>query len=105
MRVRKRIVTDESQRPVAVQIDYADWLKIERQLDLERPAEKPSEETPLSERAAAAPREQGDGFGALLEDSRGIWQHGDGLEYQRRLREEWARPWDPEAEKDDGADG
>ena len=27
-RIRKRIVTDEAQQPIAVQIDYADWLKI-----------------------------------------------------------------------------
>ena len=38
MRIQKRIVTDENRRPVAVQIDYADWIKIERQLDLESSA-------------------------------------------------------------------
>ena len=30
----KKIVTDESRRPVAVQIDYGDWLEIERSLNL-----------------------------------------------------------------------
>ncbi len=35
--VRKRLVTDEKHRPVAVQIDYSDWLKIERQLNILEP--------------------------------------------------------------------
>ncbi|MEZ6234272.1 MAG: hypothetical protein R3B68_08785 [Phycisphaerales bacterium] len=30
--IRKHIVTDENSRPVAVQIDYADWMRIERLL-------------------------------------------------------------------------
>lgn len=30
--IRKKIVTDENARPVAVQIDYEDWLEIERAL-------------------------------------------------------------------------
>jgi len=32
--IRKKIVTDEAQQPIAVQVDYADWLKIERMLNL-----------------------------------------------------------------------
>jgi hypothetical protein len=32
--IRKKIITDEAQQPVAVQIDYSDWLKIERMLNL-----------------------------------------------------------------------
>ncbi len=31
--IRKSIVTDEAMRPIAVQIDYADWLEIERSLN------------------------------------------------------------------------
>ena len=31
--VRKRILTDEGMQPVAVQIEYADWLEIERILN------------------------------------------------------------------------
>ena len=34
-RIRKKIITDEAQRRVAVQIDYNDWLKIERSLNLQ----------------------------------------------------------------------
>jgi hypothetical protein len=33
-RIRKKILTDEAKQPIAVQIDYTDWLKIERALDL-----------------------------------------------------------------------
>lgn len=32
--INKKIVTDETMQPVAVQIDYADWLEIEWQLRL-----------------------------------------------------------------------
>jgi len=32
--IRKKIVTDEMHQPVAVQIDYNDWLMIERSLGL-----------------------------------------------------------------------
>lgn len=28
-------------------------------------------------------------FDRLLEMTSGTWEHGDGLEYQRRLRDEW----------------
>jgi hypothetical protein len=31
-KIRKEVVTDEASRPVAVQIDYSDWLGIERSL-------------------------------------------------------------------------
>jgi len=30
--ISKKILTDEAMRPIAVQIDYQDWLDIERQL-------------------------------------------------------------------------
>ena len=36
--VRKRLVTDEAHRPIAVQIDYDDWLRIERQLKIQAPS-------------------------------------------------------------------
>lgn len=39
--VRKRLVTDENHRPVAVQIDYNDWLKIAQQLDIKESQDKP----------------------------------------------------------------
>jgi hypothetical protein len=37
--IRKKIVTDESSRPVAAQIDYEDWLEIERSLIMSRTAQ------------------------------------------------------------------
>jgi hypothetical protein len=33
-KIQKKILTDSSQKPVAVQINYADWLEIERSLNL-----------------------------------------------------------------------
>ncbi len=74
--IRKKIVTDEDARPVAVQIDYEDWLEIERLLEKQQPEEKPT-------------GDQQDDFEALLEKTRGIWTGGDGLEYQIKIREEW----------------
>ena len=79
MTISKRIVTDENMQPVAVQIDYDDWLAIEKQLDL------------TSSTSSANPRAK---VKRLLEDSRGIWTEGDGLEYQRRIRAEWSDPWE-----------
>ncbi len=34
------------------------------------------------------------GVAAILEESRGIWAAGDGLEFQNKLRDEWARDED-----------
>ncbi len=31
--IRKKIVTDEAMQPIAVQIDYQDWQKIEKMLE------------------------------------------------------------------------
>lgn len=72
--IRKKIVTDEDARPVAVQIDYEDWLEIERLLE-GRGAEEPE---PGKSR-----------YQELLEKTSRSWTGGDGLEYQIRLREEW----------------
>lgn len=42
--------------------------------------------------ALRAAREQnGDDFLALLDGTAGIWQHGDGLAWQKDIRDEWAR--------------
>lgn len=73
--IKKKIVTDENSRPVAVQIDYEDWLEIERLLEEMRKAEE--SETGKSR------------FKELLEKTRGTWKRGDGLEYQVRIRQEW----------------
>ena len=86
MTIRKKIVTNEKHQPVAVQIDYDDWLKIQHALNLEFEPPAKKEQSSLAELAdAAAP----------------YWQGGDGLEYQRRIRAEWTRPWDPEAQEND----
>ena len=67
--VHKQIITDKkSHEPVAVVIDYEDWLEIERLLEIK--PEKPRH-TDLS---------QFRGKLRLTEDP---------LEYQRRIRDEW----------------
>ena len=67
--IRKRILTDEMSKPVAVQIDYADWLAIEGYL-----AEVDPGHTQASDLSAHH------GVLTLKEDP---------LLYQTRLREEW----------------
>ncbi len=67
--IRKKIVTDEGSRPVAVQIDWADWLEIEKSLI-------PSAmKTPTESLARYA------GVISLTEDP---------LAFQERLRGEWS---------------
>ena len=67
-RIRKKIVMDEAKQPIAVQIDYTDWVKIERSLNL--PQE--DEVTDLSRYR---------GVISLTEEP---------LAYQSRLRNEWS---------------
>ena len=65
--LNKKIVTDESLKPIAVQINYADWLKIEHLLNL-RNAPKNVDLSSYS------------GSLQLTEDP---------LDYQKRIRSEW----------------
>lgn len=74
--VHKKIVTDEYHQPVEVVIPYAEWLEIERLLQLERPTRR----VDLSKYAGALTME-------ITEDP---------VEYQRRIRAEWDRDWDRE---------
>ncbi len=67
-KIRKRIITDGTERPVAVQIDYSDWLEIERSLNL-RGAE--TRNTDLSVY---------NGVITLTEEP---------LQYQSRIRQDW----------------
>jgi hypothetical protein len=67
-RIRKKIVTDEARQPIAVQIDYTDWLKIERSLNLPQK----DEVTDLSHYCGVIP---------LTEEP---------LAYQARIRNEWS---------------
>ena len=67
--IRKKIVTDEAQQPVAVQIDYADWLKIESMLNLR------------SERVKTRDLSRYAGVISLTEEP---------LNYQARVRNEWS---------------
>jgi hypothetical protein len=74
--IRKKIVTDEDSRPIAVQIDYEDWLEIERLLGDQEEKTSPSEV-------------RQDDFEAVADELAGSWKGGDGLAYQIRIREEW----------------
>mgnify|MGYP003433700496 CR=1 FL=1 len=67
--VRKKIVTDEAMRPVAVLIDYDDWQKIEQLLESLSVQKK--EKSNLAKYA---------GIIKLTQDP---------LEYQIQIREEW----------------
>ncbi len=66
--IRKNIVTDEAMRPIAVQIDYADWVEIEDSLGLNK------KESPIVDPARFA------GVIHLAEDP---------LTFQTRIRGEW----------------
>ena len=67
MEIHKKLVTDENLQPIAVQIDYDDWLKIEQALALKQTPE-------VSDLNAYS------GVLRLTEDP---------LEYQYRIRQEW----------------
>jgi hypothetical protein len=66
--IHKHILVDEAQRPIAVQVDYDDWLEIERQLQIPSVT---SAETDLSQFAGT------------------IHLSEDPVEFQRKIREEW----------------
>lgn len=68
-KIKKKILTDKAERPIAVQIEYSDWLEIERSLNLQ--AEEPRN-TDLS---------RYEGIISLSEEP---------LEYQTRIRQEWS---------------
>ncbi len=68
-RIRKKILTDETDRPVAVQIDYSDWLEIERSLSLR------------GDKARTTDLSRHHGVITLTEEPLG---------YQARIRQEWS---------------
>lgn len=73
--IRKKFVTDETHQPVAVQIDYDDWLEIEKLLGLQ------------TEKQLLTDLSEFHGVITMTEDA---------LEFQRRIRAEWDREWDKE---------
>jgi hypothetical protein len=68
-KIRKKILTDGAERPIAVQIEYSDWLEIERSLNLQ------DEDPPNSDLSSY------EGIITLREDPLG---------YQSRIRQEWS---------------
>jgi len=79
--VPKKIVRSEDGTPVAVQIAYDDWKRVEEKLRTLSPD--------------SAEENKKTAFENALDASRGTWTAGDGLEYQRRLRAEWDRSDNP----------
>lgn len=67
--IKKHIVTDENGHPVAVQISYADWTRLESQLTA--PGQRSGKTSDLSEHVGK------------------ISLRIDPMEYQERVREEW----------------
>ncbi len=67
--LKKKIVTDEAMRPVAVLIDYQDWQKIEEILEAYQLQQK--EELNLNQYSGVIKLTQ------------------DPLEYQQQIRDEW----------------
>ncbi len=65
--IRKKILTDENSQPVAVQIDWADWLEIEKSL-----------------------RQSKTGAASLSRYAGSIRLTEDPLAFQDRLRSEWS---------------
>jgi hypothetical protein len=68
-KIKKKILTDKAERPIAVQIDYTDWLEIERTLNLE------------GEHSGKIDLSNHEGVITLTEDPLG---------YQSRIRQEWS---------------
>jgi hypothetical protein len=68
-KIRKKILTDNAEKPIAVQIDYTDWLEIERSLNLQG---DDARDTDLSSY---------EGIITLSEEPLG---------YQSRIRQEWS---------------
>lgn len=66
--IKKTILKDKFEKPIAVQIEYSDWLEIERSLKLQSEG--------LSESALSKYQ----GVITLTEDP---------LEFQKRIRQEW----------------
>ncbi len=66
MNIKKKILTDENNEPIAVQIDYKDWLECEKLLHL-----KSAKMADLSEFAGSIPLKM------------------DPLEFQKKIRDEW----------------
>ena len=70
--ITKKIVTDENHKPIAVQIDYEDWLEIEKLLDRQKLPTRGATAEDLNKHA---------GWLTLTEDP---------VEFQRRIRDEWS---------------
>jgi hypothetical protein len=78
--IRTQTLYDDAKHPVAVQIPYADWLKIKAQLRIKDVRGTTHGALPLRPGATAATLNKYAGVLHLSEDP---------LKYQRGVREEW----------------
>lgn len=76
--IRKKILTDANQRPIAVQIEYPDWLLLERWLSRQA---FPDDRAAMASVPGASNLNDLAGTLTLAEDP---------VDYQRRVRGEWA---------------
>ena len=76
--IRKHILTDEANQPVAVQIEYQDWLEIEKALATVNG--KPASATSLN---GGTNKKSPNDFRGTIELTE------DPMDYQRRVRSEW----------------
>jgi hypothetical protein len=89
------LITDEDGRPVAVQVPYEDWKRVEAQLSSSDDAHEEDDSPPSHSEEPSSQDERS--LRELAEAARPYWEGGDGLEFQRRLRSEWNRPWYPDS--------
>lgn len=68
-KIHKKVLKDSDQRPIAVQIQYSDWLEVERLLKIP------------SEAARSTDLSRHRGVISLTEDP---------MQYQSRMRQEWS---------------
>jgi hypothetical protein len=73
--IRKKIITDESMHPIAVQLEYEDWLEVEKAL-ASMPGFNGNGATPT-------PPVDLNRFSGTVKLSE------DAVEFQRRIRGEW----------------
>ena len=82
--IRKKILTDEAQNPLAVQIDYADWLILEKWL-----TSHPLNGNGASANQTAAPSVSPAPTLDLNRFAGTLRIAEDPLAYQQRTRDEW----------------
>ncbi len=91
--IRKKIVTDEDSRPVAIRIELRGLVGDRTSAEEPRGGKPVDDRQDDSEAKADKLGSRWKGgesrYQELLEKTSRSWKGGDGLEYQIRIREEW----------------